>query len=237
MKTKATTLSERFGFQDKELVTPKHDDIFCWLFNKSNIVKMIVSLGLLQDAYYSATRLETCVYHNSNCDWSWDTHTCTGNCNKHLINKNTNQPVDLAKETNNNFLNFHKNISEAPIFWPDLITIDGEFPIVNGTYNIGFVDAKITFDTKISQEDNGFCYFSKIVFKKELLFYIEIKPSVQSLGELIRQINLYRSHTGEDGIWIILTDKIPDAFIPILHSQSIYVYVRPKETSLCEVNK
>ena len=31
MKPKSTTLSERFGFQDGELSTPKHDEIMMWL--------------------------------------------------------------------------------------------------------------------------------------------------------------------------------------------------------------
>ena len=31
MKPKASTLSERFGFQDGELSTPKHDEIMMWL--------------------------------------------------------------------------------------------------------------------------------------------------------------------------------------------------------------
>ena len=30
-KTRATTLTARFGFQDHELTTPKHDELMFWL--------------------------------------------------------------------------------------------------------------------------------------------------------------------------------------------------------------
>lgn len=223
-KKKARTLAERFGFQDKELTTPIHDSLFCWLFNKENIIKMLNDLELLDVVdVFTLEKIKYSDTYPQNCDWSYDTHNCTGNCfNGSIELKNS---LIYWAEMNFNTAKFKKlQIKNA-------ISIHGEYPILSGTYNIGFVDAKIEIaDTiKIDGQEKTRCIFEyKLAPNPD--FFIEIKPKVQSLGDLIRQINLYRSHI-KNGIWIILTDEIPDIFIDILRSQEIYVYKREDKQS------
>jgi hypothetical protein len=222
MKTKATTLAERFGFQDKDLATPKHDELFCWLFDKKNVREMINTIGFFKDNYNLRTRIHWEERHNPKCDWSWDNHTCSGSCNS-----NINESASLGKMTTENYTANAKSFDSNS--FDKVINITGEFPVLSGTYNIGFVDAKIEIDPELEQEhDNEGCYFGHVFLDHSLLFYVEIKPKVKSLGELIRQINLYRSHL-KDGNWIILTDEIEPSFIEILKSQEISVYQRVQE--------
>ena len=54
-----------------------------------------------------------------------------------------------------------------------------------------------------------------------LIFYIEIKPLIKSIGELIRQINLYRSHT-KTGTWIVVTKT--KGLKEILATQKIFIF-------------
>lgn len=222
-KTKAKTLVERFGFKDTELTTPEHDDIFCWLFNKMNICKMLTALNIISGP--NELQLDKMSYSDINkaqCDWSIYTDNCTGNC----YNGDEQTKASIVSSAKNNFNICNRSIAQSLI---QAINIYGEFAVLSGTYNIGFIDAKITIDTKAKPtgQEKKHCTFYLDISNLTQVFYIEIKPKVQSLGELLRQINLYRSHI-DYGKWIILTDEIKDEFETILKDQNIYVYNRTK---------
>lgn len=230
-KTKAKTLAERFGFKDSELSTPAHDDIFCWLFDKENALQMLLELGLLERQ--DATRIHRPLIENNGyygCDWSWVSWTCSGHCNyngyKACSNCYNSSEDELAYSISKN-IQFYKENIEGLFSAKDLIKVSGEMPILNGKYTIGFVDATVKVKPEYYLE-RGACFFGQVFFnfnQSQKIFYVEIKPSIPSLGELLRQINLYRSYV-DDGIWIILTDNAKDEFVKILKTQNIYVYSR-----------
>jgi len=107
----------------------------------------------------------------------------------------------------------------------NLIEINVEQAIMGGyndNYNIGFIDAVITIYNLIGNNDTTeHCHFSYTPFAYGGEYYVEIKPKVNSIGELIRQINMYRSHV-KGGCWIVVT-QTPN-LKEILGSQNIFVY-------------
>lgn len=233
-KQSQTTLIERFGFKDRELTTPQHDSLFCWLFKKENIISMLKELKLSESC--SASKIHWEHLNGEGCDWNWQDWVCSGNCSrKNYVSSlrlnyeslGGSSPDQLAVAVSENAKKYWLNETKIG----DCINIEGEYAVLSGKYNIGFIDAKITLTPEIIPDNQKkiVCYFSHIYFgnpKEVTEYYVEIKPKIQSIGELIRQINLYRSHI-EGGIFIVLTDYITSEFIPILRSQDIFVYIRP----------
>jgi len=93
--------------------------------------------------------------------------------------------------------------------------ITAESPILGyNNYNIGFIDLKVTLletddmKTPMNTKYRSIC--------------IEIKPKIKSIGELIRQINLYRSHQKKYSDWIVVTKENGDSIT--LWKQGIRMY-------------
>ena len=125
MEPGAKTIAARFGFQDPELKTPRHDEIMIWL--NENIQSILKELG-------------------------------------------------------------HPPAHKGRIEW--------EKPVMDGSYIIGFVDLAV----------NGYLYF-------------EVKPSIPSLGELIRQIQMYRAYSKTGEKYFVVSPD--DRFRKMLESQDI----------------
>ena len=224
--SKPKTLIERFGFKDKDLSTPEHDRLLCWLWNKENILCMLGHLKLL--------KINRCIHLNDwrgrhadeeTCDWNFDSNECSGTCTSRAEDK-----IRLRQAVLANWKRFEaiKNESEIKVA-QKLIDLKAEYQIVEGKFNIGSVDAVIELKEKMEQPDEiGYCHFSRQIFEPEKCL-VEIKTNIESLGELVRQINFYRSHVN-DGQWIVLTSKMPEAFRPILASEHIAVYIVKRET-------
>lgn len=132
----SNTLQSKFGFQDEDLKTPKHDEIMLWLDN-------------------------------------------------HLENI-------ISKLEDGEFYISHK-------IW--------EQPIVTGhnNFTIGFVDMYVIATDKNTLRDLGYCF--------------EVKSSIPSLGEVIRQIRMYEQHCQSNPKFVVVS---PDnRFEPALKSQGI----------------
>lgn len=101
---------------------------------------------------------------------------------------------------------------------------------------VGFIDLKATVDfmddtgrinklielygtsnVSIDQwcEVGGEKYHEKII-------YFEIKTAIDSLGELLRQLNVYRHHTGDDAVFIIVSPD--DHCVDILQEHGFLFY-------------
>ena len=48
MMKKAKTLIERFGFKDKDMLEPLHDEMLCWLLEPKNCETMLNELNLVK---------------------------------------------------------------------------------------------------------------------------------------------------------------------------------------------
>lgn len=151
------------------------------------------------------------------CDWSWEKAFCSGICAKNRFygeKQIAEKTKILSEETAKILANFKEELKTVKN--EEFIEIEAEHAIMGyNKFNIGFVDIAITIN---NGHDSDFvencCNFSYKPFdfagmnKSVIRVYVEIKPQVNSIGELIRQINMYRSHL-TDGIWVVLT-KTPN---------------------------
>jgi len=218
---KAKTLVERFGFKDEDLTTAEHDEMLVWCLQKENIEKMLRELEIIQITH--PLSFSGC-YRKDSIDR--DTLKCSPECPFFT------EATEIEKKRAS-LSELRKKILSTPK--PEILfSIQAEYPILgyNG-FNIGFVDVMV----KIKKQDwikapvTNHCYFFVESYEKKYdKVFIEIKPKVKSIGELIRQINLYRSHedykdriySRDCGAWIVLT-KTPN-LQKIFATQQIYVY-------------
>jgi hypothetical protein len=229
----AKTLMERFGFKDTDLSTPEHDEILLWLLDKRNALQVLLSVGCVINPKYSVACIHQSRYavrRDRECDWKWKDFCCTGICDYSDISK----PQRLQRHA------FAFKKAMQPRSQADTLTIHAEEPILGyNNYNIGFADAKITVNQTIREFGNvdDDCFFNWMppFVVANSKYYVEIKPNVKSIGELIRQINLYKSHLHFDNEWILLTKT--KGLKDIMKSQQISVFEWSKDFSSDEQKK
>jgi len=200
MKPKAQTMAQKFGFMDPELTTPQHDTIMLWL--DETVTKM------------NAQK----IYGNHpNHKWSWTDIDAARDAGLPQLLKEGRITVDQSVPI----------VAIKSKVW--------ESPIVDRTFTIGFADMRVSYcncelDAKrlIEQIENIESRNSG-VFPIHItesipapwspkVRYFEVKPSIPSLGEVIRQVRMYQTYTLDAEWWIVS----PDArFREQLESQGI----------------
>jgi hypothetical protein len=95
-----------------------------------------------------------------------------------------------------------------------IIKIEYEVPINSGNYILGFCDCKVTItrpklETEYTTEK-----------EKVSVYYIEVKTTIPSFGELMRQINTYKNSTRAN--WIVISPD--DRFATHIKDQGIGFY-------------
>jgi len=219
---KANTLIERFGFKDTDLTTPEHDKILLWL--NENWFDVISSFGIITEPDITRECYSCPDYHNTPCDWDWKKGKCTipisiseENLKRDFDCNSKEEAINKISKDYSFFKNLTKEKRDGLIRSQFKVTI--EKPIMNNRYNIGFVDFAVSLENK-KVHFSGRPNFSFIDFTKVQLILFEIKPIVKSIGEIIRQINLYRSHCVCTFILITKTTGLKD----LLRQQDIFVY-------------
>jgi len=187
-KARAQTIQQRFGFQDGDLKTTKHDDIMLWL--DQNIEMVALSL---------------------------------------LPTKHNQEAISRHIAAADEFVNKHKiadwtGLGECPQFRVEIKTPRWEVPITTGRdnkYIVGFIDLAVRYsitEPYAMQEINynpGPPVWRNSVSYESLFF--EVKTTIPSLGELIRQIRMYQQYT--DGKFIVVCPD--DRFKEQLTNQGI----------------
>ncbi len=193
---KAKTLQQRFGFMDKELSTPQHDNIMIWLD------------GYVNNEMFKPEKIKIGRYID-------DTF------------------AEQAREELEHFVRSEGNC-KMPEIWPDSFSVpnikaEWEKPITSGRnkYIIGFVDMVVSF----WQTDRYALVKKNDVYENSTWSYqaewdsinshstcaFEVKPSIRSVGEVLRQINMYKINFGAR-YYIVCPD---DRFKSILESQDV----------------
>ena len=193
MEPKAKTISERFGFSDPELKTARHDEIMIWLDEN----------------------LEGCM--------------------DHLVEDIDQEKVDHAEKVREAARKFWPQKDLGPLPAADKVRVIGkvwEFPVSDRQYVIGFVDMYAEVGIPCSWcvrdlwNDKGVWRFDGNVGKSDPKWsiryrnqkvYFEVKPSIPSLGELMRQVNMYRKY--QEGLFYVVSPD--DRFRKMLESQKI----------------
>ena len=196
---KARTLQQRFGFQDKDLTTPQHDEIMMWL-NKS---------------------AEKILYSPPWQSWlkkRWD---------KRIEEQETFIKVNGGE-------NIYQQIMQHVPKSQDTIAIENitcqwEYPIVDqnnrskSQYVIGFVDLRVSFEVKMpsasySSDGHSINNWKWGTATRNISINFEVKTKIPSLGELFRQINLYKTY--DDSYFVIVSPD--DRFQHQIISQGLY---------------
>lgn len=191
MKPKAQTMAQKFGFADPDLTTPKHDAIMMWLDTA------------LEKAFAQK------IYGN-HPDYVWNWEWCGGN----------QWEWDRNKEKLQGLLREGKIVIDASAPVQVIKSKVWEIPIVDRTYTIGFADMRIVYascvlDTAkilkiLDQPEEGIIFPIRITggvaSDDYRIRFFEVKPTIPSLGEVIRQIRMYQTYTGNAEWWIASPD-------------------------------
>lgn len=202
---KATTLAQRFGFQDPELKTQKHDELMIWL--DGAVADLI---GRIDGIREYESKLDSLVQQ-------YGDYRAYGN---HFDEKPI--PDDM------------KMVVDA---YPLGVTIrrvtekTWEKPVMNGNFMVGFVDMLVVYaverdNVRLSPRWTGQKYgITSHSEGAQFKFAFEVKPSIPSAGELIRQIRMYQPFT--HGVrWFIVS---PDTrFRSVIEGQGIG-FINPSE--------
>lgn len=83
-----------------------------------------------------------------------------------------------------------------------------ECPILDRSYTIGFCDMKVIVTREIENGTIDIDYSGvKVSDRKETADkWMEIKPSIPSVGELIRQLRMYQTYTSGDKWFVVSPD-------------------------------
>ena len=176
---KTQTLQQRFGFDDKDLKTPVHDEIMLWLdTNLLNVLKTIGLIDIIKRRQQKA--IENGIKSAKNDE----------------IKKST--PIAPHEYDLSSFK--IKKIWEAPI--------------QDKTYVIGFVDFKaiIKFPITCVVEHLSGNYYGADRYEwgsheDEIIFNFEVKSTIPSLGELFRQIQLYKAYDNNSFVIVSPDDR------------------------------
>lgn len=190
-KPKNTTLLKRFGFQDEDLKTPEHDEMFLTLLDTGNLFKVIKGTGCLDNLCTQCTCNECA---SKTCSWNWKTKDCL------------EEECEVVKEEYKKYMVMpYEDGGES--WLTGYMEVEPEYVIKNKYNNfiVGFVDvyAKLPliatdyFRLVRKNWDNKVVPYTRD-------YFIEIKPKIRSVGETIRQINMYRAFV-EGGQFIVVT--------------------------------
>jgi hypothetical protein len=187
MEPKAKTLQERFGFADPDLKTPKHDAIMFWL--DTEIPTVLTQL-------FGAPRWE---YRDSFDSSYYPSGMPEGG-------------MLAAKPGLKEEINAELGITSLP---PKRSIVKvWERPILDrarsSTYTIGFADMYVSWGDQwidcLWKPWSPFEFIkSRVITARDRGVYFEVKPNISSLGELIRQLRMYRTYTEPEEKWVVVS--------------------------------
>lgn len=199
-KIKAATISERFGFRDEDLKTPKHDEIMIWLDENLNDLMPLLSTLWSKLERNSDKWIQGEIEHLRRGDF---------NGIKKDVEVKVNEPLSPSGAT--------------------VLRKEWEFPIMDRTYVIGFIDMLVTteFNGWMLQAHVPSPYVRREKNMQQLAF--EVKTTIPSLGELLRQINHYRAYFDEVSTEFVVVS--PDTrWKEMLERNSVYFLEYPRKS-------
>jgi hypothetical protein len=230
MKPKAKTMQERLGYVDGELSTPKHDEMLLWL--DANSETIIADLFPTEWTPAEQHAKEQAV-ERARTLW---VEQCNG-----LTTEQAKTVTRLKAEIDHwhrlgvtekehDFRNqLAQLLTTSGKHWPDpgpppprpafkIESKKWEVPIKAGNYIIGYIDFLITGQKgRVYLTDSGPSPTWTVSRERARLLF-EVKPSIPSRGELLRQINTYREYETNSQCFVVSSD---DRFEQWLASQDI----------------
>lgn len=237
MKPRAKTIQERLGFQDDELATPKHDEIMLWVDENTESV-----LSELFPKHWTEREIRSHQEEVERARAIWRERCVSGkgvaaedaqrltflmaeirhwklNGNAEKVREFENQVDAYVQSTAQKFPDPGPVPSRPP--W-QVRGKKWELPILSGSYVVGVVDFCVSLDRGTvwlgGIEDKALFQPAWKIGRDRGTLLFEIKPAIRSLGELIRQINIYRTYEQQSRFIVVSPD---DRFRSNLESQGI----------------
>lgn len=89
--------------------------------------------------------------------------------------------------------------------------------MAKNSFLVGFIDMKVSMQRNYVRMENGRWSELPCLSIEEDVFLLEVKPTLPSVGELIRQIRMYQQY--QEGTYIVVSPD--DRFASILSGQGI----------------
>lgn len=228
-KVRATTLQQKFGFQDNDLSTPAHDALMVWLdqnvaeyvlaqFSTTWQPKEIMEIGEMMLGRVKNEVIPS--RHNS---------IVLSRLNLERVQKNGTSKFDQALNSSDKYMveleKAQQSLQEAVDWRPteppnktiEIIEKVWESPILSGKYMVGFADMKVLVSVDYLSFKFDFGFPEWDVRSQVRNFLFEVKPTIPSVGELIRQIRMYQEYQG--GKYVVVSPD--DRFVSVLADQGI----------------
>lgn len=190
---RATTIQQRFGFQDKELTTPAHDELMLWLDSEmATVVEALEgepNIGRWESKHVeNLKKRATEAVTNSGYKWA-----------------GMNDPPQKEKRI------FKK--WEMPILSGAYVVGFVDMKVV-----VRDMELEITNVTERERYDGGGWKLKKGGESPEWkirdgideAYLFEVKPKITSLGELIRQIRMYQAYQGGKYVVVSPDDRMAE---------------------------
>jgi hypothetical protein len=235
MKPKAKTLQERFGFHDEELSTPKHDEMMVWL--DENIATIVADL-FPKEWTESEIKAHERLVEKARRNWlerakRYDELGPEDEKKVRLLKAEIEHwralgDSDKQRVYARRLEEFYSSIGPQfphPGDVPSrpackILDVKWESPIKENNFVIGFPDLcvgvgkpQIYLD---GVEGSNIKPRWVVGTERENLFF-EVKPTIRSLGEIMRQINFYRAY--ESSRFLVVCQD--DRFRQLLQTQGI----------------
>jgi len=215
-----TTKNIKYWLKEKELKTPEHDEMVLWSF--ANAEKILDDLKFLEGDYFYR-------YEGTSDSGSWNWEKKEYIVLDNLEDYRLKDFEDEKKEVEEDYEVFLQDIEEDPNRvikkeWKgEMIKKHIEYSIPN-KYYLAFTD--LMFELRFysfSSKYFNFGKWNKPYKVQEKAIYLEIKPRIKSIGEVMRQINYYKKVLeNQDAIFIIVTKT--KGLKEIFKSQGVLVY-------------
>lgn len=193
------------GLEDKQLATPKHDELVLFLLNEDNLIKLIPEIVEWLSAIRKVVKKGVYDYIDGI---------------KRIEADEYNGRDDIDR------LNRYTALAQTPV--PNL-NILSEVPILDhNNFIIGYWDIVVEFYRK--NYNFNFKGYEDLFYGERVprRIYIEVKPDVKSFGETLRQLNTYKCQEGiiNNTVYLFTPDlRFKEAF----ESQGINVISPPKK--------
>jgi hypothetical protein len=206
---RSKTFEQIVGLEDKQLSTPKHDEMILWLLNIENLKTIIPELSdwinLIDEAYdedYKFIKNEVKRIEN-------------GEASYYNNDRVLQQFKDYLKKSK-----------------PEII-INSEVPIKgNNDFIYGYWDIEVLIRAVVRHIRIGIEDVQNVEVLNEIpeRIYIEVKPKIDSFGTTLRQLNTYKSLVeGSSGNIYLFTEDL--RFKEQFESQGIKVISPPGKTT------
>lgn len=221
------TLQQRFGFSDDDLKSPAHDALMIWLVGQLPLLgeRWVLPIYFRPDDIEKTRDQAARAVKNAIA-------LCSNNITSLNNQKNWSDhisEIDIRIQAEQTRITEYQNwlgLGTPPQSSIDLNEIEWEKPIMSGQYMIGFVDLVAWYTRPalaivgIDGRDNLLDREKLptwVVYKEKVPVYFEAKTQIGSIGELIRQINMYRQYIKGKFVVVSPDDRCQD----ILASQHI----------------